>query len=68
MAWVAVEDERRGFHVDSQFGRHCWSEFGAVLGAAFGWSVGALCRQADALTLVFVKELHDGDGWFSLGA
>ena len=68
MARFAVEDERRGFNVDGQLGRLCWSEFGTVLGAAFAWRVGALSSQAHAMTLFFVEEIHNGTGWFSVGA
>ena len=68
MARAAVEDERRGFHVDGQVGRLCWSKFWTILGAAFTWSVGALSSQANAMTLFFVEEIHDGSGWFSVGA
>ena len=68
MGWVAVEDERRRFHVDGQLGGLRWSEFGTVFRAAFGWRVGALASQTTAMTLIFVEEIHDGNGWFSLGA
>ena len=67
MTGAAIEDERRGFHVDGQLGRLGWSEFGAVLGAAFGRAVGAFSSQANAMTFFFIEEIHDG-GWFSLGA